>query len=506
MPVRPSSRPRPGRFAAVLAGVVAVTGLVSCTAGGPAPDRAERPIRVCDRVEPGPASPPGGAVVVQPGVDDVAALTRQRPAGTTFWLAEGVHTLGGNEFAQIVPKKGNAYLGAPGAVLDGKGINRYAVGGKAERVTVRHLTVRNFVAPGNESVVNHDSADHWVVEHNTISDNGGAALAAGAHQRIRFNCLRDNGQYGINAYQDSGTITGLVVHGNEITGNNTDDWEARIAGCGCTGGAKFWAVDGADVTGNWVHHNHGPGLWADTNNNDFVIRDNVISDNEGPAIIYETSYNAVIAGNTILRNNWADGRRFVTEGDPFPVAAVYVSESGGEPRVPARTDKLVITGNRFTDNWSGITLWENADRFCNSPHNTSSGYCTLLVDDVRQCRSPAIQRKPLLDDCRWKTKRVDIHHNRFEVDPVKLGCEHLCARMAVLANFGTSPAWSPYHGASIQQAITWHQGNEWHDNVYVGPWRFMAYDTSRLLEPSVWQSAPHRQDRGSVFSLRAEEP
>src|SRR5690606_8279755 len=174
---------------------------------------------------------------------------------------------------------------------------------------------------------------------------------------------------------------------------------------------------------------------------------NVISDNEGPAIIYETSYNAVIAGNTILRNNWADGRRFVTEGDPFPVAAVYVSESGGEPRVPARTDKLGITVNRFTDNWSGITLWENADRFCNSPHNTSSGYCTLLVDDVRQCRSPAIQRKPLLDDCRWKTKRVDIHHNRFEVDPVKLGCEHLCARMAVHRR--EHPA--GHHGASGQR-------------------------------------------------------
>lgn len=506
MITRTTSRSRHRRIAAVLASVVVAAGLTSCTTDEPVTDRPVRPMKVCGRTEPGPAKPPSGAVVVRPGTDDLAELTEQHPAGTTFWLATGVHVLAESEFAQVIPKKGNTYVGAPGAVLDGRKVNRYAFAGKADKVTIRHVTVRNFVAPGNESVVNHNSANHWVIEHNTISDNSGAAMAAGKGQRIRFNCLRDNGQYGINAYQDSGTITDLVVHGNEIAGNNTDDWEAKIAGCGCTGGVKFWAVDGADVTGNWVHHNHGPGLWADTNNNDFVIRDNVISDNEGAAIIYETSYNAVIADNLIRGNNLLDGREFVTDGDPFPSATIYVSESGGEPRIPARTDRLVISGNRFVDNWSGITLWENADRFCNSPHNTSSGHCTLLVDDVEQCRSPAIKREPLRDDCRWKTQRVDIHHNRFEVDTTKIGCEYLCARMAVLANFGTSPSWSPYHGSDIQDAITFKQDNRWHDNVYIGPWRFMAFDTDTLLEPSVWQSAPHRQDRGSVFSLRAEQP
>ena len=111
-----------------------------------------------------------------------------------------------------------------------------------------------------------------------------------------------------------------MVEGNEIVGNNTDDWERRRPGCGCTGGIKFWAVNGADVRGNWVHDNRGAGLWADTNNNDFRIEDNVLEDNDGAALIYETSYNAVIRNNTIRRNNWVEGRRCADSGDNFPFA------------------------------------------------------------------------------------------------------------------------------------------------------------------------------------------
>ena len=234
--------------------------------------------------------------------------------------------------------------------------------------------------------------------------------------RSARSCLRGNGQYGMNAYKAGGPISGLVVEGNEIVGNNTDDWERRRPGCGCTGGVKFWAVNGADVRGNWVHDNRGAGLWADTNNNDFRIEDNVLEANDGAALIYETSYNAVIRNNTIRRNNWVEGRRYADRGDNFPFATVYLSESGGEPRIRARTDKIEIYRNVLENNWSGITLWENADRFCNSPANTSSGDCTLLVKDTDRCAQPAIATAPLYADCRWKTQRVDIHDNRFVLD------------------------------------------------------------------------------------------
>jgi len=453
---------------------------------------------VCGHTEPGPAHAPAGAVVVSPGVErDLSIKTEANPPGTTFWLAPGTHTLGSDEYGSVTPKDGNVYLGAPGAVLDGRDKNKYAFVFDASDVTVRGLTVRGFDPPPNEGVVNHDSGDGWVIEHNTIEENGGAALMAGARQQVRGNCLRNNGQYGMNAYKD-GDITGLVLEGNEIVGNNTDDWESKIDGCGCTGGVKFWAVNGADIKNNWVHDNRGPGLWADTNNNDFLIEHNVIEDNDGPAIFYETSYNATIRANMMRRNNISEGRKFADRGEIFPSAAIYLSEAGGEPRVPARTDKIDIYDNVLTDNWSGITLWENADRFCNSAANTSGG-CTLLVEEMERCAVPNISKDPLYDDCRWKTQRVDIHDNRFSVDTKAIGCNALCARMAVISNYGTYPDWSPYRADTVQQAITFAQHNTWRDNHYSGPWTFMAKDTGQVIHPAQWQSAPYSQDQRSTF-------
>lgn len=327
-----------------------------------------------------------GAVTVDPSkAGDLAEKTKNSPPNTTFWLKPGKHRLEADRYAQVIPKKGDVYLGAPGAVLDGRKTNQYAFGGTARDVSIRYLTVQGFVAPRDEGVVNHDSADGWVIEHATIQRNSGAGLMAGARQQVRASCLRDNGQYGVNAYKGNGRISGLVLEGNEIVGNNTDDWERKRSGCGCTGGVKFWAVDGADIRGNWVHDNRGTGLWADTNNNDFLIEDNVLEANDGAALIYETSYNAVIRKNTIRRNNWVEGRKYADRGDNFPFATLYLSESGGEPRVRARTDRIEVYRNLLEDNWSGITLWENADRFCNSPANTSSGDCTLLVKDIDRC-------------------------------------------------------------------------------------------------------------------------
>ncbi|MFB4271578.1 right-handed parallel beta-helix repeat-containing protein [Nonomuraea sp. GTA35] len=448
----------------------------------------------------GPATPPPGAVVVPAG-DNSGVNFRQ--ANTTYYFETGTHTLEAHEYAQIYPGEGSTFIGAPGAVLDGKRLNKYAFSQGATNVTIRYLTITGFVAPRDEGVVNHDSADGWVVEHNTFRDNSGAALMAGARNQIRGNCFKDNGQYGLNAYKAGNTITDLVVAGNEFTGNNTDDWEQQEPGCGCTGGMKFWAVNGADVTGNWVHGNHGPGIWADTNNNDFLIEDNLIEDNESLAIFYEISYNAVIRNNTIRGNAWASGSERATKGDPFPEAAIYLSEADGEPRVKARTSKIEITGNLLENNWGGITAWANADRFCNSPASTTRD-CTLLVGptNTSQCSAPAINSEPLYTDCRWWTKNVDVHHNTFTFDPsaVNGGCPtQYCGHMALLANFGTYPDWSPYKGDVIQQSIVHRSNNSWHDNTYTGPWQFRVTDMGKRISPAQWIGPQYGQDAGSTF-------
>lgn len=500
------ARPSHTRLMAALLTLLPPLAVTACTSTSEGNDTAasNSMAAVCDKMPAGPASAPAGAVIVDPSVaGDLAAKSRSSPPGTTFWLLTGTHRLGDDKYDQVNPKNGDIYLGASGATLDGRRINQYAFAGNASNVTIKHLTVQGFVPPHDEGVVNHDSGDGWVIEHNTIQNNSGAGMMAGAGQQVRGNCLRANGQYGINAFKSGDTITGLVVEGNEIVGNNTDDWETKKKGCGCTGGVKFWAVKGADIRGNWVHDNRGTGLWADTNNNDFLIEDNLIEGNDGSAIFYETSYNAIIRNNTIRRNNWVQGRKFADRGDNFPAATVYLSEAGGEPRVPARTDKIDFYGNTLEDNWSGLTLWENADRFCNSPANTSKNDCTRLVKDLASCAQPAISDTPLYDDCRWKTQRVDIHDNRFSLNPNTVNCRDTCGRMGLLSNFGTYPDWSPYKGEVVQEAITFSQHNLWHNNTYLGPWTFVAHDPSRVLDPNQWQMAPYLQDTDSTFIKKA---
>jgi parallel beta-helix repeat protein len=452
---------------------------------------------VCDGVV-GVAEAPEGAVVVDPGTD-LSALTRNSPENTTFWLSPGTHTLAADQFGQVIPKDGDVFLGAPGAVLDGQRINQAAFTQTAADVVIRGLTIRGFVAPLDQGVVNHDSGPGWVIEGNVIEDNDGAGMMAGVGQRVIGNCLRDNGQYGINAYR-SGGLSDLLVEGNEITGNNTGDWETKVPGCGCTGGVKFWATDGADIYDNWVHHNHGAGIWADTNNNDFIVENNLIEDNYAEGLFYELSYNLVLSGNTFRRNALPYGRRRAERGDNFPIASVYISESGGEPRVPARTNLIDIRGNYFSDNWSGVTLWENADRFCNSPANTSGLSCTPLAPAVASCAQPEIATTPLFDDCRWKTQRVLVRGNTFEFDSATEGCASMCGRMAVLSNYGTYPDWSPYKAWTVSDAITFAQSNQWSDNQYYGPWTFVAHDTSHALSFADWQAAPYNQDTCSTLN------
>src|SRR5262245_61298975 len=100
--------------------------LVILQCGIPASVIAEEEVAtgVCDSVI-GVPSAPEGAQIVDPGTD-LSALTRNSPAGTTFWLSPGTHTLAPDQFGQVMPKDGDVYLGAPGAVLDGQNINRAA--------------------------------------------------------------------------------------------------------------------------------------------------------------------------------------------------------------------------------------------------------------------------------------------------------------------------------------------------------------------------------------------
>jgi nitrous oxidase accessory protein NosD len=515
-----------GGVAVGLVAVAAVTYVV--TAGGNPPSEAQTrpattptaapvkapaapPAKVCGNAKAlaGPATAPAGAVVVTTS-QNLEDLTAKSNPGTTFWLTPGVHRLGGGAYTQVIPKQGNKYYGAPGAILDGAHSNRYAFTGYATDVLIKGLTIQRFGKPrgtNDEGVVNHNAATSWTIEANTIRNNSGAGLMVGSRNIVRGNCLQSNGQYGFSAY-NPGKVASITIANNEITGNNTDNWEVLKPGCGCTGGGKFWAVTGAVVRGNWIHDNNGPGMWADTNNTGFAIEGNYISGNSAEGLVYETSYNASIRGNAFVRNGLGKG----PQNQGFPTPAVYISESGSDKRVAGMFNgAFEVSNNVFTDNWAGVILWENADRFAGSPANTSSGSGTLVnpsVVTVDTCTAATIKTAPYLSDCRWKTQNVRVHDNLFSLNPDQLGdacaSQAGCGYNGIFANWGTFPDWSPYKERTVQDAITFHQGNRFFSNTYSGPWKFMVHEQGNAVNWAAWQGAPYGQDPDSVIKVTGE--
>ncbi len=448
----------------------------------------------------GPSSPPKGAVVVPAG--DNSSLTPA--ANTTYWFASGTHTFGDGPYGQLIAADNDVFIGGPQAVLDGRLKNQYAFTGNASNVTVEYLTIRRFGAVGSnngQGVVNHNSGKKWLIQYNTVVDDAGAGVFLGPDSTTRFNCLSHNGEYGFSSYARRGDKN-IVLDHNEIVGNNTYNWEKHVHGCGCSGGGKFWDTNGGTVTNNWVHDNRGPALWADTNNNDFDFENNDVENNTDAGIIIEISYNVRIANNTFKGNAWVDGPK----NPGFPTGAIYLSESGGDSRVPARYSTIAVENNTFVDNWSGVVLFENADRFCNSPANSSSGFCTLVdphVITLKTCVRGKIRKEPYYSDCRWKTQNVSVSGNLFKFDPSHIpGCSpsKSCGMQGLFSTWGTYPKWSPYKGPVIEKAITFHQNDVFSNNTYAGPWEFMAHDQSRVLNFHDWQRAPYRQDRGSTHN------
>jgi hypothetical protein len=176
---------------------------------------------------------------------------------------------------------------------------------------------------------------------------------------------------------------------------------------------------------------------------------------------------------------------------------------------------IEITGNSIVDNFSGITLYENTNRFCNSNGNSSTGYCTPFVTGGRisgpvnytygqpvsathPCTAPGIASEPLYTDCRWRTQRVTIHDNVFSFDPGVVPCVgRLCGVMALYATGADNQPWQPYTVTDTIRRITFGQDNRWANNDYRGPWRFsVGYGDPTDL--GAWRST-YGQDGGSSF-------
>jgi hypothetical protein len=403
---------------------------------------------------------------------------------TVYWLETGTHTVGTDQFAEIQPQNGDTFLGAPGAVLDGQGKNQYAFTSTASGVTIEYLTVQNFVAPTDQIVVNHDQGADWTIEYDLFQNNLGGAASTGNGGVITNNCLMHNSQYGFQGFGNNITITN-----NDIADNNPAgyyDLPGSTVQCGCAGGGKFWQATNATFTGNYSHNNNGPGVWADTDNAGFLIRGNYIANNWGIGIEYEISYNAEITYNNLISNAIGMGSHQQTPG--FPDGAIYISESGGDSRVASNyAGEFLVKGNVLTNNWGGVVMWENADRYCSAGIDA---VCTLVGPStytISSCKANLSETAPVdyYDNCRWKTQNVLVENNVESFTPASVASNctaaNLCGFTGLFSDYGTS-----IYQSTRTVAITFQQNNKLTNNTYVGPWSFFAWSQSNIDNPVSW--------------------
>ena len=125
---------------------------------------------------------------------------------------------------------------------------------------------------------------------------------------------KDNGQYGLSAYELDG-VHDIVIDRNEIAAQQHRRLGARAStGAAAPAGPSSGTSTARSVTNNYVHDNLSVGLWADTNNRDFVVEGNWFEANQDEAFWYEISYNARIRYNTFVRNTLVKGQQYANAG------------------------------------------------------------------------------------------------------------------------------------------------------------------------------------------------
>lgn len=495
-------------------------------------------------------------VVLGTGVHDY--FSYQLRPDTVYYLLPGKHV------GQFQADSNDSFVGGfsdgASAVLSGDYTGRrWAIdsnfsAGNQDGVTIEYLTVEKYQPNGNAAAINPDSNTGWTIQYDTVTLNvPGAGIILGSNNVLKDNCLTLNGQYGFQSEDTNSwgkdSLTGgpynLLVEGNEVSYNDTCDFEGLLSNkaigwknhnpvpprfrnprCGPVvpdgdqGGFKLWQTNGVTISGNYIHNNWGPGAWADTDNANTTYTGNTITENDGSAIVEEISYNFSITRNYLADNGWAEG----LSNASFPVAAVYVSESGsdtifggvpacsepscsGQHSYPARS---VISGNTLVDNSGSVFLWQNSDRYCGDgfddgcplPAGGSSGPFTLsgcksnlpsaAIDMTSYIgRKTGTGPKDWWDGCLWRTENVSTTKNVIDFNPADItDCNKSdwpdCGAGGIFSIYSSIRPYRSAGGWIIPTQLSFFQGNTWSRNVYDGPSAFYAWNQGNGDNPVSW--------------------
>ena len=252
----------------------------------------------------------------------------------------------------------------------------------ASGVTVRGLTVELFANEAGAGAIwaNYD----WLVENCEVRLNHAVGIAYGG--TVRNNYIHDNGQAGITSYQS----TGMLVENNEIAYNNYAGFDSHYDG----GGTKFMRTRNLTLRGNNVHHNYGTGLWLDTDNTGALVEKNTTARNDGPGILHETGFKAIIRNNTVRRNG-------------FNFHSGWIDGSG---ILLLASNNTQIYGNRLERNREGIGLTQTDRGPTHITQNIDVHHNTIMT--VTGTTAAGFVQSTN-DPSYFTSKNIRFHHNTY---------------------------------------------------------------------------------------------
>lgn len=215
-------------------------------------------------------------------------------------------------------------------------VTPYAFYGTATGVVIQNLTIERYANPGQTGAIlpktigPGPTGRAWVLKQNTVQYNHAGGVFMCDNLQVLNSNIHHNGQVGLLGGGASILVQGNEIAYNNILGFNYSSWEG--------GGTKFVGTTNLVVTGNYSHHNVGPGFAIDGFNTNVLFDGNRTTSNRVAGIFYE------IGGAGVIRNNTIDSDGYTDGGSLWYGAGIMIASS---------TD-VEVYGNTVTNCQNGI--------------------------------------------------------------------------------------------------------------------------------------------------------
>lgn len=207
-----------------------------------------------------------------------------------------------------------------------------ALNGGPSGVHVKNLVIEKYATPNqNAAVGGTGGTQNWLIENNEIRYNHAVGVRGSTGAVVRGNDIHHNG------------MLGAAGGANHLYENNKSHHNALAGWGGFTGGysggSKWTHANGLIVRGNHHYDNNFTGLWADGNNINVTIENNLVENSQQHGIFYEIGHKAIIRNNISRNNGWGGG---------------YWADRAG---ILMNTSQDVeIYGNTVENNYNGIAV------------------------------------------------------------------------------------------------------------------------------------------------------